>query len=159
MSENNKSEENQLDELMELHQGIVKLEELENERKRTENRLRELEEKVHSLFDKAKEVITIIQDRQIKYVNPHVEELMGYKPEEIVGTLFALYIHPDELPRLAKYYLERIAGQDVPSIYSSVLRHKDGKDIHVEIKASAVQYQGSLADFAIIREVAKPTDE
>jgi PAS domain S-box-containing protein len=107
------------------------------------------------MFDKAKEVITIIQDRQIKYVNPFVAELIGYTPEELIGASFAHYIHPDELPRLAKYYLQRIAGEDVPNVYTTVIKHKDGSDVPIEIKASVIQYQGRLADFAIVRKAKK----
>jgi hypothetical protein len=70
------------------------------------------------------------------------------------GTSFAHYIHPDELPKLAKYYLQRIAGKEVPNnIYNTIIKHKDGSDIPIEIKASVVQYQGRQADFAIVRKI------
>ncbi|MDH4219127.1 MAG: PAS domain S-box protein [Candidatus Aminicenantes bacterium] len=155
MNENNKSKEQQLEELMELHQRITELQKLEIERELAEKKLRKIEDKIHKMFNKAKEVVTIIQDRQIKYVNPFVAELIGYTPEELIGASFAHYIHPDELPRLAKYYLQRIAGEDVPNVYTTVIKHKDGSDVPIEIKASVIQYQGRLADFAIVRKVAE----
>jgi PAS domain S-box-containing protein len=158
MNKNDEAKDKQLDELMELHERITELQKLEIERERTENNLRKIDEKIHKLFYKAEEVITIIQDRQIKYVNPNVSELIGYTPEEIVGTSFAHYIHPDELPKLAKYYLRRIAGEDVPNIYTTVIMHKDGSEVSIEIKASVVQYQGRLADFAIVRKVDEPDE-
>lgn len=159
MNNNDKAKDRQLGELMELHERITELQKLEIERERTEDNLRKIDEKIHKLFHKAKEVITIIQDRQVKYVNPQVTELIGYTPEEIVGTSFAHYIHPDELPKLAKYYLRRIAGEDVPNIYTTVIMHKDGSDVPIEIKASIVQYQGRLADFAIVRKVVLSDDK
>ncbi len=158
MDENNKSKEQQLEELMELHQRITELQKLEIERELAEKKLRKIEDKIHKMFNKAKEVITIIQDRQIKYVNPFVAELIGYTPEELIGASFAHYIHPDELPRLAKYYLQRIAGEDVPNVYTTVIKHKDGSDVPIEIKASVIQYQGRLADFAIVRKVVESND-
>ena len=133
--------------LLELHQRITELDQLEIERKR-------VEEKIHKLFEKVEEVITIVQDRQIKYVNPSVEELIGYTQKEMIGTSFAHYIHPDELPRLAKFYLQRIAGEDVPNVYETIIRHKDGSNVPIEIKASVVQFHGRLADLAIVRKVA-----
>jgi PAS domain S-box-containing protein len=140
---------------MELHQRITELDKLEIERNRAENNLRKVDEKINKTFDKADEVITIVQDRQIIYVNSSIEELIGYTPKEMIGTSFAHHIHPDELPRLAKYYLQRIAGEDVPNIYETVIKHKDGSDIPIEIKASVVQYRGRAADLAIVRKVAK----
>lgn len=141
-------------ELMELHQRITELDQLEIERERAEEKLRKVQEKMREVFGKAEEVITIVQDRQIKYVNPYVEELIGYTPEELIGTSFAHYIHPDELPRLAKFYLQRIAGEDVPNVYETIIKHKDGSNVPIEIKASVVQYHRRLADLAIVRKVA-----
>lgn len=141
-------------ELMELHQRITELDQLEIERERAEEKLRKVQEKMLEVFGKAEEVITIVQDRQIKYVNPYVEELIGYTPEELIGTSFAHYIHPDELPKLAKFYLQRIAGEDVPNVYETIIKHKDGGNVPIEIKASVVQYHRRLADLAIVRKVA-----
>jgi PAS domain S-box-containing protein len=155
MKDKTKSKEISHIELMELHQRITELDKLEIERKRAENNLRNAEEKIHEIFDKLDEVITILQDRQIMFVNSSIEELIGYTPEEIIGTSFAHHIHPDELPKLAKYYLQRIAGEDVPNIYETVIKHKDGSDIPIEIKASVVQFRGRVADLAIVRKVAK----
>ena len=154
MKDETKSKENILAELMELHQRITEIDQLEIERKRVEEKLKKVEEKIHKMFDKAEGVITIIQDRQIKYVNPYVEELIGYTPEELIGTSFAHYIHPDELPKLAKFYLQRIAGEDVPNVYETIIKHKDGSNVPIEIKASVVQYHKRLADLAIVRKVA-----
>ena len=155
MKDKTKSKENIHTELMELHQRITELDKLEIERKRAENNMRKVEEKVHKMFNKADEVIAIVQDRQIIFVNSSIEELIGYTPEEVIGTAFAHLIHPDGLPKLAKYYLQRIAGEDVPNIYETVVKHKDGSDIPIEIKASVVQYRGRAADLAIVRKVAK----
>ena len=155
MDDENRSEENHLDELMELHHRIIELDKLEIERKRAENNLREIEDKIHKLFDKAEGVITIIQDRLIKYVNPGIEELIGHTPEEVIGTSFAHYVAPDVLPELANYYLKRIAGEDIPNVYQTVIKHKDGSDVPIEIKASVVKYKGRSADLAIVRKVAR----
>jgi len=123
MNKNDEAKDKQLDELMELHERITELQKLEIERERTEDNLRKIDEKIHKLFHKAKEVITIIQDRQVKYVNPQVTELIGYTPDEVIGIM-----------------------------------HKDGSEVSIEIKASVVQYQGRLADFAIVRKVDEPDE-
>ena len=92
MDDENRSEENHLDELMELHHRIIELDKLEIERKRAENNLREIEDKIHKLFDKAEGVITIIQDRLIKYVNP-----------VILISLFVMVIHENITSRYENY--------------------------------------------------------
>ncbi len=150
---NDKSQEKLEKGLMDLHERITELQKLEIERERVEDALGKIEEKIHEFFSQAEETIVIIQDRLIKFVNPSVKSLLGYVPEELKGTSFAQYVHPDELPRLAKYYLQRIAGEDVPPIYKTIVKHKDGSNVNIEIKASVVQFQGRLADFAMVKKV------
>jgi PAS domain S-box-containing protein len=159
MTENKNSKEKLEKDLVDLHERITELQKLEIERERAENAVKKAEEKIHNLFGKTKDTIVIIQDRLIKFVNPSATGLLGYTPDELMGTSFAQYVHPDELPRLAKYYLHRIAGEEVPNIYQTVLKHKDGSDVPIEIKASVVQYQGKLADFAIIRKLTEGYEE
>jgi len=122
MEDESRSKESSHAELMELHRRIVELDKLEIERERIEKKLREVEDKIPKMFGDAEEVIVVVQDRQIKYVNPSVEKLIGYTPAEIKGTLFAKYIHPDELSRVAKAYLQRIAGEDMEVMF--ILRLK-----------------------------------
>ncbi len=157
MTNNENSKEKLEKDLMDLHERITELQQLEIERERAEEAVKKTEDKIHTLFDSAKETIVIIQDRLVKFINPAVTGLIGYTPEELAGTSFAQYIHPDELPKLAKYYLQRIAGEDVPNVYNTTIKHKDGSDIPIEIKAAVIQYQGRLADFAIVRRLTKET--
>lgn len=159
MTENENLKEKLEKDLMDLHERITELQKLEIERERAEYAVKKTEEKIHKLFDQKDETITIIQDRLIKFVNPAVTGLLGYSPEELTGTSFAHYIHPDELPKLAKYYLQRIAGEEVPNIYNTIIKHKDGSNVPIEIKASVVQFQGRLADFAIVRKITEDIEE
>ncbi len=143
--------------LMDLHERITELQQLDIERERAKEAVKKTEEKIRNLFGNTKETIVIIQDRLIKYANPAVKELIGYTPEELTGTSFAHYIHLDELPKLAKYYLQRIAGEDIPNVYNTILKHKNGSDVPAEIKASVVPFQGKLVDFAIVRRITGET--
>jgi len=155
MNKDDRSKELQQKKLVELHERIAELEKLENTRTKTNNELRKIDEKIKNLFEEKEDTIAIIQDRIIKYINPSVTQLMGYAPEEMIDTSFADYIHPDELPRTAKYYIQRIAGEDVPPIYQTTVKHKDGSEVYVELKASIITYQGKLADFVIATKIDK----
>ena len=159
MKKEDDSTERILGELMELHERVTEVQKLELERKKVENIVKGIEERLHELFKETEQVITIVQDRLVKYVNPIVEELVGYTPEVVIGSTFAKYIHPDELSRVAKNFFQRLAGEDVPNVYETILKHKDGSDVHVGIKASAIQWKGKIADFAIVRKIDKPNNE
>ncbi len=57
--------------------------------------------------------------------------------------------------KLINYYRSRMAGEDVPPVYKTILKHKDGSNIYVEINAGLIPYRGNPADFAIVKYLAK----
>ena len=92
---------------------------------------------------------------KIRLITSNLAELLGYTPKEMINTLIIHYLHHDELPRLIKYYMKRMAGEDVPTVYKTILKHKDGSDIFVEINAGIIPYRGNPADFAIVKCLTK----
>ena len=69
------------------------------------------------------------------------------------------YMHPDELPKIAKYYVQRLEGEDIPSSYETVARHKNGSDVHLEIQASIITYVGNPALFAIFKPIERSNNK
>jgi PAS domain S-box-containing protein len=123
--------------------------------RRAEETLRESEEKYRNLVERANDGITIIQDGLVKYVNQRLAEMRGETVEQIIGTPFTDYVHPDELPQTAARYERRMAGEDVPPIYEMVLRHKGGSKVYAELNAGLITYQGKPADLVIVRDISE----
>ena len=142
--------------IMHLHQKIAEFEKLDIEHRRTRSiTWLETEEKYRYMLEQTEKNACIIQDAKIRLITSSLAELLGYTLEEIVDTLIIHYIHPDELPRLVQYYMSRLAGEDVPPVYRTILKHKEGSDIYVEINAGLIPYRGNPADFAIVKCVTK----
>ncbi|MGD8500788.1 MAG: PAS domain S-box protein, partial [Phycisphaerales bacterium] len=131
------------------------------ERKKAEASLRENEEKLRNVVERANDGIVILQDGLLKYVNPRTAEITGYTVEEMTNTPFARYVPPDELPKLADIYERRMAGEEIVSIYETAVRHKDGSDVHIEVNAGLITYEGKPADLAFARDITerKRTEE
>jgi len=125
------------------------------DRKHVEEALRESEEKYRDLVERANDGIAIVQDTLLKYVNPRLAEITGYTVNEITGTPFTDYVHPDELPRVIDYYKRRMAGENVPSTYETAVRHRNGTKIDVQFNASIIHYQEKPAAFAIVRDMSE----
>lgn len=159
MKDTVKSKEQYQKEMLELYQQIVVMEKMEIERKRLGIKPEELEEKCRKLFDQNTEGITIVQDQRIRYANPRAAELIGYTAEEITNTLFAHYIDPDQLPKIAEIYKQRVAGKDVPTMYETTVMHKDSRKIDISIKAGFTVFEGKPADFAIVNEAFPSEDQ
>jgi len=125
------------------------------ERKRSEIALQESEEKYRSLVERAGEGIVIIQDGIVRYVNPSLAGMRDQTVEELVGTLFETYIHPDDRPKLKEWYRRRVQGESLPSSYDAVLLRRDGSKVYVGLTAEIISYQGKPADLVIIHDITE----
>jgi PAS domain S-box-containing protein len=125
------------------------------ERKRAEEDLLESEEKYRELVERANDGITIIQDGIMRYINPRLAEIWGGTAQELRDTPFTDYIDPDELPIVVDRYNRRMKGEDVPSIYETVLRRKDGSKVYAELNAGSITYQGKFAHLVLVRNITE----
>jgi PAS domain S-box-containing protein len=76
-------------------------------------------------------------DGTIRYMSPAVERVLGYTPEEIIGTNSADYVHADDMER-AFGELEALMSKRGmhPVAVETRVRHKDGSWRHLEGIAS-----------------------
>lgn len=125
------------------------------ERKAAEQALRESEEKYRQVVERANDGITIIQDAILRYANPRSLEILGYTPDEIIGTPMSKHIHPDELPKVIERYQRRMGGEEVESTYETALIDKQGGRVEVELNAGVVTYEGRSADLVLVRDITE----
>jgi PAS domain S-box-containing protein len=104
------------------------------ERKRTEEALRESEARFHALVQNALDIVMVTDARgTIRYVSPSVERVLGYRSEEMVGTITTGYVHPDDLERaLAELFAAASKPGVHPVAVETRVRHKDGSWRHLE---------------------------
>jgi two-component system cell cycle sensor histidine kinase/response regulator CckA len=134
------------------YQGIIRD---ITERKRAEEALRESEEKYRDLVERANDGIAIACDEVLQYVNPRLAQILGYTVEELTGSPFARYFIPEEVQKVVDLYNRRMAGENVIPIYETVLRHKDGSAIDVELNTGIIAYKDKRADLVIIRDITE----
>jgi PAS domain S-box-containing protein/putative nucleotidyltransferase with HDIG domain len=125
------------------------------EKQQTEEALRESEEKYRRLVERANDGITIIEGGIIKYANPSLAQIWGGTIQQLIGTSFTDYIDPDDLPKVVDRYKRRMKGEDIPSLYETVLRRKDGSKVYVELNAGTITYHGKLADLVFVRDITE----
>jgi len=71
------------------------------------------------------------------YVSPSVEALLGYRPEELLGTLAADIVHPDDLDRARGQMADVLRAPGVFSV-DCRMRRRDGAYVWVESTARTV---------------------
>jgi PAS domain S-box-containing protein len=81
--------------------------------------------------------------------------MAGYSVEEVIDKPFIDYFTPEEVPKVLDRYKRRMAGQSVTPIYETVLRHKNGSRVDVEVNAGIITYEGKPADFVLVRDITE----
>ena len=71
-----------------------------------------------------------------------------------MGTKANDYPHPDELPKLVDLFKKRMAGEDIPNVYETMLLSKEGKKLNVEVNVGVISYIGKPADLVIYRDIS-----
>jgi PAS domain S-box-containing protein len=159
MEKRNKSVSQLQRELNTLKKQVATLRQSVSEHKKTKKKLQELGEKYKNLVENACDGIAIIQDMVVTYINPHLAAMFGYSAEYFLNKPFTDFIHPDELPKVVDRHKRRLAGEEVPSIYESAVKAKDGQKVLVEFNVSHNLYQGKPTSFVFVRDITERKKE
>ena len=120
--------------------------------KSIEEKLRESEEKYHSIFNRLVDIY-YQADAQglITTLSPSCFNLSGWKPEELIGSqVLKLYPRPEE----RKFFMEKLLRDGVVIDYEVTLLHRDGHQIPVSISSRIVKDEpGNFHIEGIVRDI------
>lgn len=141
-----------------------KKEKVSGKRKKTEEELRESEEKFRTIFEIANDIIMYV-DRfgKIIDINKKVEDVLGYKREDVIGKNFAKTgaLSVGNLPKIVKLFLKSVRQGSVLSggstnIMELELRHKNGKTVSLESSTQIIKKNGKTEGFLnILRDITE----
>ncbi|MGF1473316.1 MAG: PAS domain S-box protein [Rubrobacteraceae bacterium] len=81
----------------------------------------------HSLMSHITDMVAVFQANScLGYVSPSTEKVLGYKPEELVGSLAIDLVHPDDLEMLVQVFGRVWQEPGIHPPFSYRARHKDG---------------------------------
>ncbi|MFX1514068.1 MAG: PAS domain S-box protein, partial [Promethearchaeota archaeon] len=117
--------------------------------KRTEDALRESEEKFRSIAESSLVGLVIFQDGQIKYTSQGLKHIHGYAKEEILNWTpekMSQIIHPDNYMQFV-HQIQNIRNNEAKNIESYQIRlfSKSNELIWVEVFGTRMEYQGKPA--------------
>jgi two-component system cell cycle sensor histidine kinase/response regulator CckA len=101
--------------------------ELQAANRTTEQSLRDSEARFRALIENAFD-ITAISDGAgvLRYVSPSVERILGYAPQELEGSRFLAFVHPDDASDLEEGFGRAVSQPRQVQLQESRARHKDG---------------------------------
>ncbi|MFA5354536.1 MAG: PAS domain S-box protein, partial [Thermodesulfovibrionales bacterium] len=125
------------------------------ERRQMENALREPAERYRSMFEHATDVIyTIRDDGTLSSMSPSAEQVIGWKPSELIGRPFAAIVHPEDLPRTFEVFQGVLSGEAVPIFNLRILK-KSGEYCDAEISGAPLKHNTTHEIFGFARDVTE----
>jgi len=125
------------------------------EAKRSEQELRESEERYRQLVENANDAIFVARDGMIKFHNKKTEEMSGYSGDELRRTNFIELVHPDDRDMVVENHIKRLQGEEFHSTYSFRVVHKAGHVIWGELNAVLITWEGEPAVLCFIRDISE----
>ncbi|MBD3169681.1 MAG: PAS domain S-box protein [candidate division Zixibacteria bacterium] len=119
-----------------------------------EEAIKDSEEKYRTVVESATDGIAIIQDGVYKYVNPMIEKFSGWTPEDLIDRSFNEFMPSEESARVFDFYQKRVRGDEAPERYETVIYHKNGRELPVEVSVARIKYHGEMALIAFIRDIS-----
>lgn len=124
----------QLNQLAHSFDGMAEvLQQRQAEAREAQDQLKYSEEHFRSLIENVLDLIAVLDAQgMIRYASPSAERVLGYKPEELIGTNAFDLFHSDDIPRTASLFANIV--QNVGTTESAELRarRKDGRWVFIE---------------------------
>lgn len=124
------------------------------ERSKVEEALRQGEKKYRNVVERASDGILVLQEGKVAFANSSLRNMTRYNGDTAIGLPFNQFVHPSELPRVAEFYRRRMAGDEAPQVYETVLVAADGTNVQVELNAALTLYEGKPADLVFIHDIS-----
>ncbi|HKP53467.1 MAG TPA: PAS domain S-box protein [Chloroflexia bacterium] len=131
------------------------------ERRAAQDELLLANDRYMAICDNVNELISMHDLKGIyRFASPACARLTGYEPQELVGTDARLYIHPDDLPLVAKTFQRYAAGSDEHMRATYRVRRKDGEYTWVETGARPIlgTYGARREILFVTRDLAEGKD-
>jgi two-component system cell cycle sensor histidine kinase/response regulator CckA len=109
------------------------------------------------LIENANDLIFVSQDDSIKFYNQKFLKTLGYSREELAASSFIQFVHPDDRDMVREKFNQRMAGEDVPNVYSFRTLSKSRDVFWLEINAVLIQWKGKPASLNFIRDITEQT--
>jgi diguanylate cyclase (GGDEF)-like protein/PAS domain S-box-containing protein len=129
MKDQSKTKQVLIQELDAQRMRIAELEQLESERKRASEVLRESEEYFKAIIQNSSDIILIVDKiGTITYASPSIGRFLGYESDEVIGKRILDLILSEYKPRAIADFGRALMTKEVPIPNVFRMRHKDGTE-------------------------------
>ncbi len=128
-----------------------------SERVRAQRELRESEERYRVVAEASRDMITEMDmEGRLVYASPTCEQVLGYAPTELVGTMPLSLVHPEDVDPASQALVEAMENQTPSRLKPIRLRRRDGSWLWAE--GTGIRYRranGELRFLAVTRDITE----
>ncbi len=117
--------------------------------------LRESEARYRTFVENATEGVVVIQDGLVEYANPAALRLTDESYEDLHGTPFERFIHPDDREMVVERYQRRIRGESLPTSYDFRLVEVRGDERWVQLSIAVITWNGRPATLNLLVDITE----
>jgi PAS domain S-box-containing protein len=137
-------------------QLLVVIEDI-SRRKQDEEFVRESFQRFKSIVDNSSDIITEASfDGKFTYVSPKIEQILGYKPEELIGKSIFEHIHPDDISEAIKQFSQAVHGLGTSTLMH---RYKNKKGDWKILETSGTAFKTRNGDLKAVMSSHDITDK
>jgi PAS domain S-box-containing protein len=138
------------------------------DRKRAEQALRDSEERFRSIVETTEDWIWWIDvEGCVLYANPAVEDIIGYPPEQLLGTRILRHLHEEQRETVEASLSQLVTQKGTWRNLVMRWRHKDGSDRYTQSSAvpilnesgDLIGYRGSDHDITLLKRYEQNLEE
>ena len=98
-----------------------------SERVQAQQELQQSEDRYRVVAEASRDLISEVDaEGRLVYVSPTCKDVLGYDPEEVVGTTPFALVHPDDIERAVAVYLSGVETELPQTTAPFRVRHRDG---------------------------------
>lgn len=140
----------------ETHRGVAVIFRNITERIRIDEKLKQSEEWLRTIFDASHEGILIEDEERINYINRSYLDLFGYDdPKELIGEHVSVVVSDEDSERVLEFGRGRLRGEQPPSTYEFRGKRKDGTLLDVEASVSTATVADRTYITTMIRDIGR----
>jgi PAS domain S-box-containing protein len=130
-----------------------------SERKKSEEALRESDERFRSLIEQANDAIFFVDGSgTIQFWNRQAEELYGYTADEVLGKPHSIIV-PQRFQEAHKKWMEKFLSGDETAVSGKIVQgigeRKDGSEFYAETSTAILKQRDEKLLVAIVRDITE----
>lgn len=124
--------------------------------KRTEEKLKESEERYRVAIEHSNDGIAIVNEDRNIFVNRRYLDIFGYpRSYDVTQKSPLIIVHPDDRPMVMDCITKRQKDEPVPARYEFKGIKSDGTAINIEVSVTGIIYSGEPVSLACFRDVTE----